>query len=58
MGTLQNKGSFGRVAWQDSGIGTDEGLLGQLGPELLKVLPMLDERSRRLVLVLMRWSSV
>jgi Rhodopirellula transposase DDE domain len=31
-------------------MGTDEGLLGQLGPDLLKVLPMLDERSRRLVL--------
>ena len=26
------------------------GVLGQLGPALLKVLPMLDERSRRLVL--------
>ena len=26
------------------------GFLGQLGPALLKVLPMLDERSRRLVL--------
>jgi hypothetical protein len=31
-------------------MGTDGGLLGQLGAELLKVLPMLDERSRRLVL--------
>jgi DDE family transposase len=31
-------------------MGTDEGFLGQLGPELLKALPMLDERSRRLVL--------
>jgi hypothetical protein len=29
---------------------TDPGFLGQLGPSLLKVLPMLDERSRRLVL--------
>jgi len=29
---------------------TDRGFLGQLGPSLLKVLPMLDERSRRLVL--------
>ena len=28
----------------------DPGFLGQLGPELLRVLPMLDERSRRLVL--------
>jgi len=26
------------------------GFLGQLGPSLLKVLPLLDERSRRLVL--------
>ena len=26
------------------------GFLGQLGPALLKTLPMLDERSRRLVL--------
>jgi hypothetical protein len=28
----------------------EPGFLGQLGPSLLKVLPMLDERSRRLVL--------
>ena len=28
----------------------DSGFLGQLGPELLNVLPMLEERSRRLVL--------
>jgi len=28
----------------------DAGFLGQLGPSLVKVLPMLDERSRRLVL--------
>ena len=28
----------------------DPGFLGQLGPSLLKVLPLLDERSRRLVL--------
>ena len=28
----------------------DPGFLGQLGPSLLRVLPMLDERSRRLVL--------
>jgi hypothetical protein len=31
-------------------MGADLGFLGQLGPSLLKVLPMLDERSRRLVL--------
>src|SRR5580693_1704813 len=29
---------------------TEAGFLGQLGPSLLRVLPMLDERSRRLVL--------
>src|ERR1035438_6573079 len=28
----------------------DLGFLGQLGPSLLKALPLLDERSRRLVL--------
>src|ERR1700730_17158435 len=28
----------------------ETGFLGQLGPSLLKVLPLLDERSRRLVL--------
>jgi hypothetical protein len=31
-------------------MGADEGFLVRLGPGLLKVLPMLDERSRRLVL--------
>jgi hypothetical protein len=31
-------------------MSTDPGFLGQLGPSLLRVLPMLDERSRRLVL--------
>src|SRR6266700_4351037 len=31
-------------------MGADEGFLGQLGPSLLRVLPLLDERSRRLVL--------
>jgi Rhodopirellula transposase DDE domain len=31
-------------------MGADPGFLGQLGPSLLKVLPLLDERSRRLVL--------
>ena len=48
--TRQNKASFRRVAWQDSGMAADLGFLAQLGPALLKVLPMLDERSRRLVL--------
>jgi hypothetical protein len=31
-------------------MGADEEFLGRLGPELLMVLPRLDERSRRLVL--------
>lgn len=31
-------------------MGAELGFLGQLGPALRKVLPMLDERSRRLVL--------
>jgi hypothetical protein len=31
-------------------VDADLGFLGQLGPSLVKVLPMLDERSRRLVL--------
>jgi hypothetical protein len=50
MATHQNNMSLRRVAWQDSGMDADLGFLGQLGPALLKVLPMLDERSRRLVL--------
>ena len=31
-------------------MGADAGFLGRLGPELELLLPMLDERSRRLVL--------
>jgi hypothetical protein len=31
-------------------MGADSGLLGRMGPELERLLPMLDERSRRLVL--------
>ena len=31
-------------------MGADAGFLGRLGPELLRLLPMLDERSRRLAL--------
>src|SRR5487761_1334653 len=50
LATRQNKPCFRRVACDDSGMGADEGFLGQLGPALLQVLPMLDERSRRLVL--------
>ena len=30
-------------------MGADAGFLGQAGPSLLTLLPMLDERSRRLV---------
>src|SRR5579864_1785782 len=37
-------------AWQDRGMDAGPGFLEQLGPSLRKVLPMLDERSRRLVL--------
>src|SRR6266567_191403 len=50
MGTFQINPGFRRVAWQDHVMGADEGFLGQLGPSLLRVLPLLDERSRRLVL--------
>src|ERR1700693_5153320 len=50
MATRRNNVSFRRVAWQDSGMDADAGFLGQLGPSLAKVLPMLDERSRRPVL--------
>ena len=31
-------------------MGADQGFLGQLGPEFLRLLPMLDERSRRLAM--------
>src|SRR5580692_2840466 len=48
--TFQNNVGFRRVAWQDSGMDAEPGFLGQLGPSLLRVLPLLDERSRRLVL--------
>src|SRR5712671_642546 len=50
MATRRNNLSSRRVGWQDYGMDADPGFLGQLGPSLLKVLPMLDERSRRLVL--------
>src|ERR1700685_2008771 len=50
MATRQNNVSFRRVGWQGSGMGADEEFLERLGPELLMVLPRLDERSRRLVL--------
>src|SRR5713226_5755552 len=50
MATRRNNPSSRRVGWQDYGMDADPGFLGQLGPSLLKVLPLLDERSRRLVL--------
>src|SRR5580704_8425062 len=50
MATFQINLSFRRVAWQDAGMDAGTGFLGQLGPSLLKVLPLLDERSGRLVL--------
>ena len=50
MATFRINASFGRVAWQDSVMGADADFLGRLGPELQLVLPMLDERARRLVL--------
>src|SRR6185437_8682156 len=42
--------SFRCVAWQASVMSADTGFLGRVGPELQLLLPMLDERSRRLVL--------
>ena len=36
--------------WQAAGTGADEDFLGLVGPQLQLLLPMLDERSRRLVL--------
>jgi Rhodopirellula transposase DDE domain len=48
--TFKNNLGFRRVAWQDSAVDTGAGFLGQLGPGLLQLLPMLDERSRRLAM--------
>jgi hypothetical protein len=42
--------SFGRVACQDVLMGGEADLAGRMGPELEVLLPLLDERSRRLVL--------
>jgi len=50
MATFRINLSSGRVAWQDPGMDADAGFLGRVGPELQLVLPMLDERARRLVL--------
>src|SRR5690349_238521 len=48
--TLQNNLSSWRVAWEDDGMGADEGLLAAMVPQLEVLLPGLDEKSRRLVL--------
>jgi hypothetical protein len=50
MATFRINVSSRRVAWQDPGMSADTEFLGRLGPELELLLPMLDERSRRLVL--------
>src|SRR6266851_9577341 len=50
MGAFHIYPSFWRVAWEDRVMGDDAGLLDRLGPELELLRPMLDERSRRLVL--------
>ena len=50
MGAFYIYRSFRRVAWQDGVTGVDAELLERMGPELELLLPMLDERSRRLVL--------
>jgi hypothetical protein len=42
--------SFLRVAWQDVLMGADADFVGRMGPELDVLLPLLDERARRLVL--------
>src|SRR5690242_3568801 len=47
---FKNNLSYRRVGWQDSAMGADAGFLGRLGPELLRLLPVLDERSRRLAM--------
>src|SRR5580700_7914733 len=50
MGTFLIYVSFRRVVWQASVMGEDSGLLGRMGPQLELLLPLLDEKSRRLVL--------
>jgi hypothetical protein len=50
METFRINVSFGRFACHDPGMGADTDFLGRVGPELELVLPMLDERARRLVL--------
>jgi Rhodopirellula transposase DDE domain len=50
MATFRINVSFGRVGGRIPDMGADADFLGRVGPELQLVLPMLDERARRLVL--------
>jgi hypothetical protein len=50
MATFRINVSFGRVGGRIPGMGANDDFLGRMGPELQLVLPMLDERARRLVL--------
>ena len=42
--------SFRRVGWHDVLMGADADFVGRMGPQLELLLPLLDEKSRRLVL--------
>ena len=42
--------SFRRVGWHDVLMGVDADFVGRMGPQLELLLPLLDEKSRRLVL--------
>src|SRR6266699_3518804 len=48
--TSRIKVSSRRVAWQDAVMAADAEFVGRMGPELELLLPLLDERARRLVL--------
>src|SRR5579859_6650054 len=48
--TRRNKMSLRRVVCQDSAMGANAELVGLMGPQLDVLLPVLDEKSRRLVL--------
>src|SRR5215469_5035795 len=50
MWIFQSKVSFGCVACQDCAMGANAEVLGLMGPQLELLLPVLDEKSRRLVL--------
>src|ERR1700677_2802735 len=50
IGNVPDQREFRACRWQDSVMGADAYFLGRMGPELELVLPMLDERARRLVL--------